>query len=67
VESSSYLLLHCSSVISIWYDVFRWYGGGGVVIPPNLFVLFEVFKISANNTKIRQGFLMIWHANLWSI
>jgi hypothetical protein len=66
VESSSHLFLHCSSAISIRYDVFRWLGVV-VVIPPNLFVLFEVFKISANNTKIRQGFLMIWHANLWSI
>jgi hypothetical protein len=66
VESSSHLFLHCPSAISIWYEVFRWLGVV-VVIPPNLFMLFEVFRNSAKNIKARQGFLMIWHATLWSI
>jgi hypothetical protein len=38
-----------------------------IVIPPNLAVLFEVFRSAAKNKKIRQGFLMIWHATIWSI
>jgi hypothetical protein len=35
-----------------------------VVIPPSLSVLFEVSRASAKNKKVRQGFLMIWHAIL---
>jgi hypothetical protein len=62
---TSHLFLHCLSAISIWYDIFKWLGV--VVIPPNLYVIFEVFRSEARNSKIRQGFLMIWHATLWSI
>jgi hypothetical protein len=52
--------------MSIWYEIFKWLGIV-VVIPPNLFVLFEVLKSAAKNLRIRQGSLMIWHASLWSI
>jgi hypothetical protein len=38
-----------------------------IVIPPNLILLFEVFRSAAKNNKIRQGFLMIWYATIWSI
>ncbi|MCI29270.1 myb-like transcription factor, partial [Trifolium medium] len=38
-----------------------------IVIPPSLFLLFEVLRGSARNVKLRQGFLMIWHATLWCI
>jgi hypothetical protein len=32
---------------------------------PMLF--FEMLRSSAKNNKVRQCFLMIWHATLWSI
>jgi hypothetical protein len=38
-----------------------------IVIPPNLILLFEVFRSAAKNNKIRQGFLMISYATIWSI
>jgi hypothetical protein len=66
VETSSHLFLHCPSAISIWNEVFRWLGVE-VVMPPNLFVLFESFRSSAKNARARNGYLMIWHATLWSI
>jgi hypothetical protein len=44
---------------------------GGLVlwwfIPPNLSILFEVVRGAAKNKKIRKGFLLIWHATLWTI
>jgi hypothetical protein len=66
LESSSHLFLHCPNTIWVWYEIFRWLGVV-IVIPPNLAVLFEVFRSAAKNKKIRQGFLMIWHATIWSI
>jgi hypothetical protein len=66
VETPVHLFLHCPSAISIWYDLFRWLGIV-VVIPPNLSVLFEVLRASATNKKIRQGYMLIWHATLWTI
>jgi hypothetical protein len=50
VESSTHLFLHCPSSILIWYEIFRWLGIV-IVIPPNLCVLFEVFRSSAKNKK----------------
>jgi hypothetical protein len=44
-ETSMHLFLHCSSAISIWYDLFRWLGIV-VVIPPSLYVIFEVFRVA---------------------
>jgi hypothetical protein len=66
VESSIHLFLHCSSAMEIWYELFRWLGVV-IVIPPNLLMVFEMFRSSARNKKVRQDFLMIWHATLWSI
>jgi hypothetical protein len=66
VETSSHLFLHCNSAISVWYDIFRWLGIV-IIIPHNLNVLFKMFRGTAKNNKARQGFLMIWHATLWSI
>ncbi|PNX71927.1 ribonuclease H [Trifolium pratense] len=38
-----------------------------IVIPPSLFSLFEVLRASTRNVKIRKGFLLIWHATIWSL
>ncbi|GAU29496.1 hypothetical protein TSUD_360410 [Trifolium subterraneum] len=66
VESSLHLFLHCPSAMLVWYEVFKWLGLV-IVIPPSLFLLFEIFRGSARNVKIRKGLMMIWHATLWSI
>jgi hypothetical protein len=52
--------------MKIWCEIFKWLGVE-IVIPPSLITLFEVLKESARNAKIRSGFVLIWHASLWSI
>jgi hypothetical protein len=66
LETSSHLFLHCGGVISIWYEIFKWLGIV-VVIPPTVAVLFEVVRGAAKNKKIRQGYMLIWHATIWTI
>jgi hypothetical protein len=66
VESSTHLFLHCPCAMMIWSSIFNWLGIQ-IVIPHSISSLFEVFRGIATNAKIRKGFLMIWHATLWSI
>ncbi|GAU25512.1 hypothetical protein TSUD_279970 [Trifolium subterraneum] len=66
VEASLHLFLHCSSAMNVWYEVFRWLGVV-LVVPPSLFLLFEMMRGSARCEKIRKGFVIIWHATLWSL
>ncbi|GAU38652.1 hypothetical protein TSUD_276920 [Trifolium subterraneum] len=58
VESSLHLFLHCLSAMMMWYEVFRWLGVI-IVIPPSLFLLFELMRGSTKNVKIQKGFVMI--------
>jgi hypothetical protein len=66
VETSTHLFLHCSSVMLVWIEIYKWLGVM-IVIPHSISSLFEVVKASARNSKIRKGFLLIWHASIWSI
>jgi hypothetical protein len=66
VESSTHLFLHCPCAMMIWSSIFNWLGVE-IVIPHSISSLFEVFRGIARNAKIQKGFLMIWHATLWSI
>jgi hypothetical protein len=66
VESSTHLFLHCSCVMLVWCEIFKWIGVS-IVIPPSISSLFELVKGAARNGKIRRGFLLIWHATIWSI
>jgi hypothetical protein len=66
VESSSHLFLHCPSAMLVWREVFRWLGIS-FIIPPSIGSLFEMFRGAARNAKVRSGFLLIWHATLWTI
>jgi hypothetical protein len=50
----------------VWLDVFKWIGVP-LIIPPSIISLFELILGVAKHAKIRNGFLMIWHATLWSI
>ncbi|KAK2455982.1 hypothetical protein QL285_003391 [Trifolium repens] len=66
VEDSTHLFLHCPCTMWVWGEIFNWIGVT-IVIPPSLSVLFELVKGAARNAKIRKGFLLIWHASLWTI
>jgi hypothetical protein len=65
-ETSTHLFLHCPSAMWVWSEVFKWIGVS-FVIPPSLSSLFELIKGSGRRGNTRKGFLMIWHATLWSI
>jgi hypothetical protein len=65
-ESSSHLFLHCNVAMVVWYQIFKWLGVV-VVIPPNLFHLFDCLSVAAKNKKIKKGFHLIWHTVIWSI
>jgi hypothetical protein len=52
--------------MKVWGEIFKWLGFS-LVIPPSLSSLFELFKGSARNAKIRSGFLLIWHDTIWTI
>jgi hypothetical protein len=65
-ENSTHLFLHCPCAMWVWGEVFKWIGVS-IVIPPSISSLFELVKGAARNGKIQKGFLMIWHASLWSI
>ncbi|KAK2410379.1 hypothetical protein QL285_045745 [Trifolium repens] len=65
-ESSSHLFLNCKMIMAVWYEIFKWLGVV-VVVPPNLFHLFDCLSVAAKNKKIRKGFRLIWHTVFWSI
>jgi hypothetical protein len=65
-ENSTHLFLHCPCVMWVWGEIFKWLGIS-IIIPPSLPLLFEMVKGAARNAKIRRGYLLIWHASLWSI
>jgi hypothetical protein len=65
-ESSSHLFLHCNVTMVVWYEIFKWLGVV-VVIPPNLFHLYDCVSEAAKNKRIRKGFRLVWHTVIWSI
>jgi hypothetical protein len=65
-ENSTHLFLHCPCVMWVWGEIFKWLGIS-IIISPSLPLLFEMVKGAARNAKIRRGYLLIWHASLWSI
>jgi hypothetical protein len=66
VETSNHLFLHCLCAMQIWGEILIWLGVP-IIIPPSLASLFEILRGSAKNSKIRNGYVMVWHATLWSI
>jgi hypothetical protein len=50
----------------VWLEIFKWIGVS-FTIPPTIASLFDLVKGAAWNLKIRKGFVLIWHATLWSI
>jgi hypothetical protein len=65
-ESSSHLFLHCNVTMVVWYEIFKWLDVV-VVIPPNLFHLYDCVSEAAKNKRIRKGFRLVLHTVIWSI
>jgi hypothetical protein len=65
-ESSSHLFLHRKVAHLVWYDVFKWLGLV-IVMPSNLFYLFDCVSCTATKKKIRRGFQLVWHTVIWSL
>jgi hypothetical protein len=61
-ESSSHLFLHCKVAHVIWCEIFRWLGVV-IVMPQNLFTLFDCLCGVALNKIVRKGFLLVWHVH----
>jgi hypothetical protein len=66
VETSTHLFLLCPSVMKVWREIFNWVGVQ-MVIPTSLLSHYEMFKASARNAKLHNGYVLIWHASLWCI
>jgi hypothetical protein len=66
VETSLHLFLHCPCAMRVWCEVFKWIGVQ-IVIPPSLHMLLELIRGAARNTKLRNGYMLIWHTTLWCI
>jgi hypothetical protein len=66
VESSIHLFLHCSSAMEVWYELFRLWELSLSYLRI-YFCFLKCLGVRREIKKIRQGFLLIWHATLWSI
>jgi hypothetical protein len=65
-EDTRHLFLFCDFASSVWNAIFRWLGVI-IVLPSDLFVLFDYFTGSAPNRKVGKGFSLIWHTTVWMI
>ncbi|PNX95580.1 F-box family protein [Trifolium pratense] len=57
-ESTFHLFLHCKVALVVWYEIFKWLGVV-IVIPANLFVLFDCLSEAAKSKKSRKGFRLV--------
>jgi hypothetical protein len=64
-ENDSHLFLFCDFASQVWNAIFQWLDLV-IVLPPNLFLLFDCLTGAAANRKIRKGFALIWHTTVWS-
>jgi hypothetical protein len=65
-EVVSHLFLTCDFAYQVWTKICRWLGIL-IVLPNNLFTLFEYFVGVARNKKMAKGFAIIWQTTIWSI
>jgi hypothetical protein len=66
VETELHLFLFCDFALRVWKAIFRWLGIV-IVIPSNLFLLYDCFVSAAGPKKVRSGYALIWHVTVWSI
>jgi hypothetical protein len=48
----------------VWNAIFRWLGVI-IVLPSDVFVLFDCLTGAAANKKIGKGIALIWHTTVW--
>jgi hypothetical protein len=65
-EGVSHLFLSYDFAYGVWLNICRWLGIS-IVMPRNLFVLFEYFIGLAPNKKVAKGFALFWHTTVWLI
>jgi hypothetical protein len=65
-EVVSHLFLSCEFAYGVWSNICRWLGIY-IVMPNNLFTMFEYFVGVAWNKRMAKGFAIIWHTTIWSI
>jgi hypothetical protein len=65
-EVVSHLFLSCDFAYGVWSNICRWLGIY-IVMPNNLFTMFEYFVGAATSKKMAKGFAIIWHSTIWSI
>ncbi|GAU25119.1 hypothetical protein TSUD_274080 [Trifolium subterraneum] len=65
-ETALHLFLFCDFAFRVWSAIFQWLGVV-IVMPPNLFILFDCFVGAAGCNKRAKGFLLIWHTTVWAI
>jgi hypothetical protein len=66
IETVNHLFMHCHVSFSVWYAVLKWLGLV-MVMPQNMFVLFDCFWGAAVGAQRRKGYILIWHAVVWAI
>jgi cellulose synthase/poly-beta-1,6-N-acetylglucosamine synthase-like glycosyltransferase len=65
-EDVVHLFLFCEFAAMVWRAVFRWLDLV-ILIPPDIFMLFDCLIGAAGNKKVRSRFSLIWHATIWMI
>lgn len=66
VETPTHLFLHCEVSSLIWRRILNWLEIN-FITPNDLFVQFECWTNEVVSRRHRKGFLLIWHATIWSI
>jgi hypothetical protein len=65
-EDARHLFLFCDFASMVWNAVFRWLGVT-IVLPSDVFILFDYLTAAAPNRKIAKGFGLILHTTVWMI
>jgi hypothetical protein len=65
-EDDRHLFIFCDFAVIVWNAIFRWIKVI-IVLPPNLFLLYDCLIGAAPNKRIRYGYSVIWHATVWML
>ncbi|GAU23386.1 hypothetical protein TSUD_334340 [Trifolium subterraneum] len=65
-ESVDHIFVSCDRISSVWYRVSRWLGVE-YVSPSSIMQVFESFFGLGVGCRVRLGFILVWHAVVWTI